>query len=73
MKIFVRAKTGRKKTAIEKIDQNHFIVSISARPIKGKANEAIIEALAGYFQISKSKILLDKGLSSKEKIFQILN
>jgi hypothetical protein len=73
MKIFVRAKTGAKKEFVKKVDQSHFVVSVSSHPIKGKANEAIIEVLANYFQIPKSKILLDKGLTSKEKVIEIIS
>ena len=73
MQIFVRAKVGSKKEFVRKVDANHFFVSVVARPIKGKANAAIIEALAQYFRVSKSKIILDKGLSSKEKIFEVLS
>jgi len=72
MKIFVRAKTGVKQESVKKVDENHFIVSVTTRPIKGKANLAIIKALARYFKTSPSKILFCKGLSSKEKTMEVL-
>jgi hypothetical protein len=72
MKIFVRAKTGASKEVVKKLDENHFIVSVTVRPIKGKANQAIIKALAKYFKVSQSKFFFSKGLSSKEKIIEVL-
>lgn len=39
--------------------------------VSGKANEAVIKALAEYFGIAKSNIALIKGQASKHKIFEI--
>lgn len=71
MKIFVTAKPRAGENKIEKIDELHFQVSVTAPPIKGFANKAIAELLAGYFNISKSQVKLISGFSSKEKIFEI--
>jgi uncharacterized protein len=38
---------------------------------EGRANEAVREALAGYFSIPKSACRLAKGRASKQKIFSI--
>ncbi len=46
-------------------------VSVKAVPVDGKANEAIIKALAEYFDVSKSNITLISGQTSKQKIFEI--
>lgn len=71
MKIFVKVKIRAKKNKIEKIGENNFIVSIKELPIKGKANKAIIESLAGYFNIKKSYIEIIRGHKLKEKIIEI--
>jgi uncharacterized protein YggU (UPF0235/DUF167 family) len=41
-------------------------------PVGGKANDAVIKALAEYFEVSKSQVVLAKGGSSKNKIFEII-
>ena len=46
-------------------------VSVKEAPVAGKANEAIIEALAEYFDVTKSNITLISGQSSKQKVFEI--
>jgi uncharacterized protein YggU (UPF0235/DUF167 family) len=46
-------------------------VSVKEAPVAGKANEAIIEALAEYFDTAKSNITLISGQTSKQKIFEI--
>lgn len=46
-------------------------VSVKEAPVEGKANEAIIKALADYFDVAKSNITLISGQSSKQKVFEI--
>ena len=71
MKIFVKAKPSAKEEKIEKIDEINFIVSVKEPPKQGKANKAIIKALAVYFNISPSGVNLISGFSSKQKVFEI--
>lgn len=72
MKIFLKVKTRAKKTEVEKIGENHFIVSVTEPPVKGEANKAVIKALADYFDTSPSNIFLVSGIASPQKIFEIL-
>jgi len=72
MKIFVKAKTGAKKEEVVKIDESHYAVSVKERPIGGKANIAIIKAIAGHFEVSASQISVLSGHTSKQKIVEIL-
>lgn len=72
MKIFVKAKPNAKEEKVEKNNDIHFIVSVKEPPIQGKANAAIVKALAGYFNIAPSAINLISGFSSKQKVFEIL-
>ncbi|MCL5407229.1 MAG: DUF167 domain-containing protein [Patescibacteria group bacterium] len=71
MKIFVFAKPRAKNNLVQKIDENHFEVSVTAPPIKGLANKAISKLLAEYFNVSKSEVKLISGFSFKNKIFEI--
>lgn len=71
MRIFVKARTGAKENKIEKIDDSNFIVSVKEAPVKGKANEAIIESLAEYFNVAKSNIEIIRGHKAKKKIIKI--
>jgi uncharacterized protein (TIGR00251 family) len=71
MKIFVKAKPNANEEKIEKIDESNFSISVKEPPVQGRANAAIISALAEYFKISKSQVRLISGFSSKQKIFEI--
>ena len=48
-------------------------VKVTAPPVEGKANEALIRFLAKEFDISPSSIEILKGHHSKEKILRILD
>jgi uncharacterized protein (TIGR00251 family) len=46
-------------------------VKVTAPPVRGKANEALIKFLAKEFKISASSIEILKGHNSREKIIRI--
>ncbi|OGH91825.1 MAG: YggU family protein [Candidatus Magasanikbacteria bacterium RIFOXYC2_FULL_39_8] len=48
-------------------------VKLTAPPVDGKANRALIELLSEYFDVPKSKIKIVRGLTSKNKIIEIKN
>lgn len=86
MKIIVKAKTKAKINKVERMDQPAldfsssksgqptmvtYKVSVREAPVAGKANEAIIKALAEYFDTAPSRVNLVSGQSSKQKVFEI--
>lgn len=71
MKIVVKAKTKAKIESVEKINELTYRVSVKEIPAEGKANQAIIKALAKYFDIARSSITLISGQTSKQKVFMI--
>jgi uncharacterized protein (TIGR00251 family) len=71
MKINVKAKPSSREEKVEKIDENNFVVSVKEPPEKGKANEAIRNALAIYFKIASSRVKIISGYSSRNKIIEI--
>ena len=72
MKIFVKVKTSAKKEFVKQIDNAHFTVAVSARPEKGKANEAVCRAIAEFLKIPHWKIGIRSGHTSREKILEII-
>lgn len=71
MKIFVKAKPKSKENKVEKIDDQHFMVSVKEPPMDNKANLAIIELLSEYFNVSISNVRLISGRTTKNKVFEI--
>ena len=72
MKIFVKAKPSAREEKDEKVDDLNYIVSVKEPPIKGKANEAIRNALAVYFKTGSSRVKIISGHSSRNKIIEII-
>lgn len=84
MKIFVKVKPNSKKESVERIEQPtlgldekkelvEYKVSVQAPPVGGKANEAVVKALASYFDVAPSLVSLVSGATAKRKIFEIIN
>ncbi|TSC81316.1 MAG: hypothetical protein G01um101419_836 [Parcubacteria group bacterium Gr01-1014_19] len=73
MKLSVHAKTGAREEKVEKISDTEFNVSVKEQPVEGRANLAIIKALARYFQVSPSRVRIVIGQTSRNKILEIIN
>ena len=69
--ISVKAVSQATKNEVVKLDENSYKVLVTAPPVKGRANQAIIELLANYFRVPKSTISLISGLRSRRKILKI--
>ena len=72
MKIKVLVKPNAKKQKVEKVSEAEYRVFVNAPPTEGKANEAVVKALASFFDIPKSAIQILTGLHSKIKMIEIL-
>jgi len=72
VKISIIAHPNAKKPRIEADLLGTLHVYVNAPPLEGKANMAIIEALAKYFKVKKSCVLMISGQKSKIKTFEIL-
>ncbi|MDP1719231.1 MAG: DUF167 family protein [bacterium] len=71
MKIVVTAKPGAREESIVKLSETEYVVSVKERPEKGKANRAIISALAKYFRTSSANVRIVIGYTTKKKIIDI--
>lgn len=67
MVITVRVKPGSKKAEIIKENETNLIVRVRERAVDCRANEAVIAALAAYFDCPKSCIGIHSGHSSRLK------
>ncbi len=56
-----------KKDEINGTFDGRIKISITAQPIDGKANEALIKFLSKHFHIAKSCIEITSGLTSRNK------
>lgn len=72
MKINVKVKAGAKAELVEKLADGSFYVRVKEKPREGRANYAVRDALAGYFNVPRSRVTLIRGETSKIKVFEII-
>jgi len=73
MIIQVKAKPAAKEEKIIKISEKEFEVWVKEPPIQGRANMAIIKALADYFKVSPVAVRIVSGYTSRFKIITVEN
>lgn len=71
MKITLRIKPNARRDEVREGPDGTYIVSVTASPIEGKANERLIEVLAQHFQCPKRNIAILRGHSARIKIVEI--
>lgn len=67
----IKVSTKSSKNAIVGVRNGELLVSVTAVPENGKANEAIVKLLSKSLKCAKSKIDLISGSKSKNKLFRI--
>lgn len=72
MKIHVTAKPNANKNEVQELDGDHFIVSVTEPPVKGRANKAILKLLSKYFGVSSTKVFMIHGHTTRQKTIEIL-
>jgi len=71
MKLSIIAHPNSKNPRIEKDLLGATHVYVNAPPLEGKANRAVVDALAKHFEVSRGKVILLRGEKSKNKVFEI--
>jgi uncharacterized protein (TIGR00251 family) len=59
------------KTAVAGLLGGMLKIKLAAAPEKGKANESLVEFLAGTLGVKKKAVIITSGLTSPVKIIQI--
>ncbi|MBQ7536769.1 MAG: DUF167 domain-containing protein [Rickettsiales bacterium] len=71
MRITIKVKTNAGKNEVRKVDDSNFEVKTTITPEDGKANASVIEQLAKYFRVAKSKVNIIKGKTAHVKVVEI--
>jgi len=71
MKITIKVKTNAGRNEVVKVDDGNFEVKTTITPEDGKANVSVIEQLAKYFRVAKSKVSIIKGKTAHVKVVEI--
>lgn len=72
MRITVRVKPGSRKTFIREIGDGELEICVREPASEGKANRAVIEAVALRAGVAKSRVRMARGHRGKNKILEVL-
>jgi uncharacterized protein (TIGR00251 family) len=67
----VKVHPRARKNAITGIVGDALKLALTAPPVEGKANHAVIEFFADLFQISRSSVTIASGETSRNKVIRI--
>jgi len=68
--IQVRVIPRAKKNRVEKFGSG-LKAYLTVPPVEGKANKALLEALAGHLKVKKSQLRIIRGRKSRDKIIGV--
>ncbi|MEM3020032.1 MAG: DUF167 domain-containing protein [Candidatus Micrarchaeaceae archaeon] len=71
MRIKVRVTPNSKSNAMERLEDGTYRIKVTAKPDRGKANEAAISLLSKYFHVKKQNIIIISGALSRDKVVEI--
>ena len=71
MRVTIKVKVGAKETYVKEIAPDTYVVSVTARPVDGEANKAIIKELAAFFDVAPTLLRIVSGKTSKTKIIEV--
>ena len=71
MRIYIKVSPRSCKNEVVKISEGEYKVKLTAPPVDGQANEALIKLLAQYFKVSKSEVSIVGGKTAKIKMVDI--
>lgn len=65
--IRIRLQPRSSRCAVEGVQENSLKIKLTAPPVEGEANRALIEFLSDLLGIRKSALSIDTGTKSREK------
>jgi uncharacterized protein (TIGR00251 family) len=70
--IEVTARPGASRRGVIGTSGERLVVGVHSRPDKGKANDELIEYLAGELRVPRSALLIVRGETSRRKTIRIV-
>ena len=71
MIIKVKVVPSAGKREIIKKAEDSFEIWVKEKPVKGQANQAVVGALAEYFNIPRENVKLIRGFQQRNKVFNV--
>lgn len=72
MKFFIQVKPKSSNARIEQKNEKELTVWVREAPEDGKANDAVVRAVAEHFDVAPSRVKILRGASARKKIIEIV-
>jgi len=70
-RIWVQVHTSARWSKVQGEKEGIWQFRIAAPPVRGRANQELINYLSNVLKVSKSYLAIEKGLTSKRKLIEI--
>jgi uncharacterized protein YggU (UPF0235/DUF167 family) len=71
MRLRIVVKPGAHVDSVSREPDGSLLVSVRARAQEGKANEAVVKAVAAYLHVPKTSVRIRSGLSGRTKLLEV--
>ena len=72
MKLALRVQPGAKRSALlARLASGEWKVAVSAPPVEGRANEAVMELVSGLLGVKRRQVTVARGTSSRSKVLEV--
>ena len=71
MKFFIQVKPKSSTARVEQKNEKELTVWVREVPEDGKANDAVVRAIAEYFDVAPSRVKIARGASGRKKVVEI--
>lgn len=71
MKKNIFVKLNSKERSLKVVDEENYIVYLKSKPINNIANIELVELVAEFLNVPKSKVKILKGIKSRKKVLEI--
>lgn len=71
MRLTLTVKSNAKEIRVERVSDTELKVWVKAPAREGKANDAVVHAVAEYLGVAHSRVRVVKGQKSKKKLLEV--
>ena len=73
MFIRVHVTPNAREVSVTKVDESVFEVRVDEKAIRGRANKRLLEIMAKYLGVPRSKVLLVRGAKTRDKLIEVIS
>ncbi len=70
LSVVVTPRAARER--VERIDATHLRVAVTAPPHEGRANAAVVKAVAAFLDVAPTRVRIIRGEASRRKIIDVM-